>query len=46
MALLLREDKSMVGVTQGARFLGVLTPNGIHQMLRASVRAATGPTPA
>jgi osmoprotectant transport system ATP-binding protein len=39
MALLLREDKSMVGVTQGARFLGVLTPNGIHQMLRASVRA-------
>jgi osmoprotectant transport system ATP-binding protein len=39
MAMLLREDKSMVGVTQGARFLGVLTPNGIHQMLRASVRA-------
>ena len=39
MALLLREDKAMVGVTQGARFLGVLTPNGIHQMLRADVRA-------
>jgi osmoprotectant transport system ATP-binding protein len=37
MALLLREDKSMVGVTQGARFLGVLTPNGIHAMLRADV---------
>ncbi|RNM16740.1 ABC transporter ATP-binding protein [Nocardioides pocheonensis] len=42
MALLLREDKSMVGVTQGPRFLGVLTPNGIHQMLRASVRADRG----
>jgi osmoprotectant transport system ATP-binding protein len=39
MALLLREDKSMVGVTRGARFLGVLTPNGIHAMLRADVRA-------
>jgi hypothetical protein len=39
MSLLLREDKSMVGVTQGARFLGVLTPNGIHAMLRADVRA-------
>src|SRR4051794_12873709 len=42
MALLLREDKSMVGVTQGARFLGVLTPNGIHAMLRADVRAERG----
>jgi osmoprotectant transport system ATP-binding protein len=39
MALLLREDKSVVGVTQGARFLGVLTANGIHAMLRADVRA-------
>jgi len=39
MALLLREDKSMIGVTQGARFLGVLTPNGIHRMLRDDVRA-------
>ncbi|RNL62226.1 ATP-binding cassette domain-containing protein [Nocardioides marmoriginsengisoli] len=37
MALLLREDKAMVGVTDGARFLGVLTPNGIHAMLRADV---------
>jgi osmoprotectant transport system ATP-binding protein len=42
MALLLREDKAMIGVTQGARFLGVLTPNGIHQMLRADVRAERG----
>ena len=38
MALLLREDKSIVGVTDGPRFLGVLTPNGIHAMLRADVR--------
>lgn len=38
MALLLREDKAMVGVTDGPRFLGVLTPNGIHAMLRADVR--------
>jgi osmoprotectant transport system ATP-binding protein len=37
MALLLREDKSMLGVTDGPRFLGVLTPNGIHAMLRADV---------
>jgi osmoprotectant transport system ATP-binding protein len=37
MALLMREDKSMVGVTESARFLGVLTPNGIHAMLRADV---------
>ena len=37
MALMMREDKSMVGVTDGARFLGVLTPNGVHAMLRADV---------
>jgi osmoprotectant transport system ATP-binding protein len=39
MALMMREDKSMVGVTEKARFLGVLTPNGVHRMLRASVNA-------
>lgn len=45
LALLLREDKSMVGVTQGARFLGVLSANGIHAMLRADVNAgATRPS--
>jgi len=44
LALLLREDKSMVGVTEGARFLGVLTPNGIHDMLREDVRAKGGAT--
>jgi osmoprotectant transport system ATP-binding protein len=37
MALLLREDKALVGVTRGAQFLGVLTPNGIHAQLRADV---------
>ena len=37
MALMMREDRSMVGVTEKARFLGVLTPNGVHRMLRASV---------
>ena len=40
MALMMREDRPAVGVTQGARFLGVLTPDGVHAMLRASVRAA------
>ena len=37
LAVLLAEDKAMVGVKQGARFLGVLTPNGIHHALRASL---------
>ncbi|HET6152197.1 MAG TPA: ATP-binding cassette domain-containing protein [Marmoricola sp.] len=37
MALLMREDKAMIGVTDGARFLGVLTPNGIHAMLRTDI---------
>jgi osmoprotectant transport system ATP-binding protein len=45
MALLMREDKSMVGVTDGPRFLGVLTPNGIHTMLRDDVRATREATP-
>ena len=38
LAALLREDKSVLGVRRGATFLGVLTPNGIHQALRASLR--------
>ena len=28
----------MVGVKQGAQFVGVLTPNGVHRALRASLR--------
>jgi osmoprotectant transport system ATP-binding protein len=39
MALMMREDLPMIGVIDRARFLGVLTPNGVHAMLRASVRA-------
>ena len=37
LAVLLREDKAVVGVTRGAQFVGVLTPNGIHRALRASL---------
>ena len=37
LALMMREDKPVVGVRQGPRFLGVLTPNGVHAMLRADV---------
>jgi osmoprotectant transport system ATP-binding protein len=38
MAALLRDDRQLVGVRRGAEFLGVLTPNGIHHALRASLR--------
>ena len=37
LAALLRDDKGVVGVKDGAQFLGVLTPAGIHQQLRASL---------
>jgi osmoprotectant transport system ATP-binding protein len=37
LAAMLRDDKGMVGVKDGATFVGVLTPNGIHQALRASL---------
>ena len=37
LALILRSDKGVVGVRDGARFVGVLTPNGIHRALRASL---------
>ena len=39
LAVLLRSDKGVVGVRDGARFVGVLTPNGIHRALRASLAA-------
>jgi osmoprotectant transport system ATP-binding protein len=42
LALAMREDKELVGVTDGTRFLGVLTPNGVHRMLRASVAEQVG----
>ncbi|MGZ4456282.1 MAG: ATP-binding cassette domain-containing protein, partial [Nocardioides sp.] len=37
LAALLRDDRPMIGVKQGARFVGVLTPGGIHRALRASL---------
>jgi osmoprotectant transport system ATP-binding protein len=37
LAVLLRDDKAVVGVTEGTTFVGVLTPNGIHRALRASL---------
>ena len=38
LAALLRDDKPMIGVKRGAQFVGVLTPNGVHQALRDSLR--------
>lgn len=38
LAALLRADSNVVGVRRGATFLGVLTPNGVHQALRESLR--------
>ena len=38
LAAMLRDDKAVVGVKDGAQFVGVLTPAGIHQQLRASLR--------
>ena len=43
LAVLLREDRGMVGVKQGARFVGVLTPNGIHRALRAALAEMADP---
>ena len=37
LAVMLRDDKPMIGVKQGSQFVGVLTPNGVHQALRASL---------
>jgi osmoprotectant transport system ATP-binding protein len=37
LAVMLQEDRPMVGVKDGARFVGVLTPNGVHRALRASL---------
>lgn len=38
LAALLRDDKPMIGVKRGSQFVGVLTPNGVHQALRESLR--------
>ena len=37
LSVLLRDDKAVVGVTEGTQFVGVLTPNGIHRALRESL---------
>jgi len=42
LAALLRDDKPMIGVKRGTQFVGVLTPNGVHQALRESLRDSVG----
>jgi osmoprotectant transport system ATP-binding protein len=37
LAVLLRDDHGVVGVREGAQFVGVLTPNGVHRALRAAL---------
>ncbi len=37
LAVLLREDRAMIGVKQGSQFVGVLTPDGVHRALRAAL---------
>lgn len=43
LAVLLRDDRGLVGVKDGAQFVGVLTPNGVHRALRASLAEAAEP---
>jgi len=38
LAAMLRDDRPAIGITDGARFVGVLTPAGVHRQLRASLR--------
>ncbi len=42
LAVLLRDDRPVVGVKDGSQFVGVLTPNGIHRALRESLREPAG----
>jgi osmoprotectant transport system ATP-binding protein len=37
LAVLLRDDRPLVGVKEGTQFVGVLTAEGIHKALRASL---------
>jgi osmoprotectant transport system ATP-binding protein len=37
LTAMLRDDRPMVGVKDGAQFVGVLTPLGVHRALRASL---------
>ncbi|MEZ5093203.1 ABC transporter ATP-binding protein [Nocardioides sp.] len=41
LTVLLGHDEQVVGVRQGSGFAGVLTPNGIHRALRASLADAS-----
>ncbi len=38
LASMLRDDRAMVGVTDGPTFVGVLTPAGVHRALRESLK--------
>ena len=40
LGAMLRDDKPMIGVRRGPRFLGVLTPAGVHRALRASLKVS------
>src|SRR6478609_5756031 len=37
LAVLLRDDRGVIAVRDGAQFVGVLTPNGVHRALRAAL---------
>ncbi|WP_435742734.1 ABC transporter ATP-binding protein [Nocardioides sp. SYSU DS0663] len=39
LAAMLRSDRGMVGVRRGPQLIGVLTPDGVHRALRASLDA-------
>lgn len=43
LALMLGSDKRSVGVVEGTRFLGVLTPDTVHATLRATERDPLSP---
>ncbi|WP_090853610.1 ABC transporter ATP-binding protein [Nocardioides lianchengensis] len=40
LAVLLRDDRGVIGVQDGPQVVGVLTPDGIHRALRASLADA------
>ena len=44
LAVLLRDDQGVVGVRDGAQFVGVLTPNGVHRALRAALAEMSAET--
>lgn len=37
LSAMLRDDRAVVGVQQGAQIIGVLTPHGVHRTLRAAL---------